>query len=352
MLVPNKEAGLFGTVLIASGSSQVVCSWIFSESIWLVFGLACVSFGIAIVALGFLRTNRKPSGIIILGLSYGFSGLLAIRGGVWLSAPLFLLAAMCFSLSWGLIKRKTWARPASLLTTALVLSASIITGTISTLFPAAEIFPLVPSTLVSIYLLWYLTRPHVTRFFDPEDSTEKRLHYTGEERNYRGLIAMTVCFLLLASFLAYSYSYPLSGLPVAAEVDARGIQGAGELGTPARGRELQFWASRGDLLNYSFRCTDAEPAHVWVTHDLNENKSVTIVEKIGLEGSWSTWAPQTSNYTMWIANQRPRQTIVLCEIWVTSFSLRRPIIQSLLLSLFGAAVSISLMLTPTKKPPT
>jgi hypothetical protein len=351
MFVLSKEETLFGAVLIASGSSQLVYSWIFSESSWLVFGLAFVSLGIAITILGFLWTNRNPAGITVLGLSFCLSGFLAIVAGVLLLAPLLASAAVSFALSWGLIRRKAWARPASLLTTALVLSASVVTGMISTRFPAADTFPFVPSTLVSIYLLWYLMRPHVIQLFDPENSVRRRLHRTGEEPNKRGPLAIATVFLLLTSFLVYSYSNPLSGMPVAAEVNIRGSLGAGELGTPASGRELQFWASRGDLLNCSFRCTDAEPVHVWLVRYTNENTSTTLLERISLEGSESALAPQTCNYAMWITTQRPGRADVLCEIWVTSFSLRRPIVQSLLLSLFGAAVSLSLVLKSTRKLP-
>ena len=326
-------------------------SWIFSESIWLVFGLACASLGIVITILGFLWTNRNPAGITVLGLSFCLLGSLAIVAGVLLLAPLLALAAVSFALSWGLIRRKTWARPASSMTAALVLSASVVTGMMSTRFPAAEIFPFVPSTLVSIYLLWYLMRPHVTQLFDPEDSVRRRLHYTGQEPDKRRPLAIAAVFLLLASFLVYSYSNPLSGMPVAVEVSIRGSLGAGELGTPASGRELQFWASRGDLLNCSFRCTDSEPVHIWLVRYTNENTSITLFERISLEDSESASAPQTCNYAMWITTQRPGRADVLCEIWVTSFSLRRPIVQSLLLSLFGAAVSISLVLTSTRKLP-
>ena len=344
---------MFGATLIASGSSQLVYSWIFSEPVWFVFGLICASLGIAITTLGFLWTNRNPSGITVLGLSLGLSGFLAILAGMLLFVPLLPLAAVCFALSWGLIRHKTWARWVSLLTAVLALSASIVIVLMSTRFPAAEVFPFVPSTLVSIYLLWYLMRPHVTQLFDPEDSARRQSRHarTREEPNRGGLAGIVLGFLLLASFLAYSYSNPLSGMPVAILVDIRGSLGAEELGTPACGHELQFWASRGDLLNCSFRSIDAEPVHVWLTCDTNENTSATIFERISLEGSESAWASQTGNYSMWVTTQHARagSTDILCVVWVTSFSLRRPIVQSLLLCLFGAAVSISL-LKPTRKP--
>ena len=352
MFVLSKEEALFGAVLIASGSSQLVYSWAFSESIWLVFGSACASLGIAITILGFLWTNRNPAGITVLGLSFSLLGFLAVFAGVLLFAPLLLLAALSFALSWGLIRRRTWARSAALLTIALTLSASVFTGMMSTLFPIAETFAFVPSTLASIYLLWYLMRPHVTQIFDPEDSVRRRLRRTDGEPNKRGLMPVALGFILLASFLFYSYSNPPSGMPISTIVNIRGSLGAGELGTPALGHELRFWASRGDLLNCSFQCTEAEPVHVWLILYANENANATIFERIGLDGSESVWVPRTGDYAMWITTQRPARADVLCEVWVTSFSLRRPIVQSLLLSLFGVAVTTFVMLTSTRRPPT
>ncbi len=348
MVALSKEAVLFGLVLIASGSSQLVYSWLFSESTWLVFGWACVILGITITILGSFWTNRNPMGIALLGLSFCLSGVLAILAGVLLYIPLALFAVVFFVLSWGLFRRKAWARTASLLTVALALTASVIIGMMGTLFPRAETFPFVPTTLVSIYLLWYLARSHVTQRFDSEDNAKRRLRHIEAEQNKGGLIAVALGFILLASFLFYSYSNPPSGMPISAIVNIRGSPGAGELGTAPFGQELRFWASRGDLLNCSFQCTGAEPVHVWLISYTNENANATIFEIMGLEDSEAVWAPQTCNYAMWVTTQRLAPADVLCEIWVISFSLQRPIVQSLLLSLFGLTAVTSMMQTSKK----
>jgi hypothetical protein len=258
-------------------------------------------------------------------------------------APLLFLAGVSFVLSWGLFRRKTWARSASLLATVIALSASIVAGLVNTLSPAAEIYPFLPSVIINVYVLWYLTRPHVTQMFDPAESI-RRWRPAEEEPNSRRTIAIATCFIMLASFLGYCYSNPPSSMPIASMVYIRGSHGASELGTPATGTKLSFWASRSDLLNCSFQCTGSELVHVWMTYDMKENTTATIFETTSLEGSGSAWAPQTGNYAMWITTQKPGQANVLCEILVTSFSLRRPTVQLLILSLFGAAVAISLTL--------
>jgi hypothetical protein len=344
MLVSSKEEMLFGAALIASGSGQLAYSCILSEYDWLTLGLACASLGVILTALGYRWTTLNPPGITVLGASWSFLGLLILVASVMSFTPLLFLAGVSFVLSWGLIRRKTWARSASLLATAVALSASIVTGIMSTLFPAAEIYPFLPSVVISVYVLWYLTRPHVAQMFDLEESTRRRLRHAEEVPNNRGTIAIATCFVLLTSFLAYSYSNPPSSMPIASIVYIRGSLGAGELGTSATGTKLLFWASRSDLLNCSFQCTSSESVHVWMTYNMNENTTATIFETISLEGSGSALAPQTGNYAMWITTQKPGQANVLCDIFVTSFSLRRPIVQSLILSLFGAAVAISLTL--------
>src|SRR4030042_2377996 len=172
----NKETVLCGATLIASGSSQLVYSWVFSESIWFAFGCVCLSLGAVVTMLGLLRIFRpseRPLGIAVLGLGYGAFGL-AILAGALLFTPLLLLSIVCLAVSYGLIKGKAQARQAALLPTVLGLLTSIVMGTINNSIPLVESFPLVPSVLGSVYLLWYLSRSHVTRFFGAEKATQNR----------------------------------------------------------------------------------------------------------------------------------------------------------------------------------
>ncbi len=255
----NRETVLCGATLIASGSSQLVYSWVFSESIWFAFGCVCLSLGAVVTMLGLLRIFRpseRPLGIAVLGLGYGAFGL-AILAGALLFTPLLLLSIVCLAVSYGLIKGKAQARQAALLTTVLGLLTSIVMGTINNSIPLVESFPLVPSVLGSVYLLWYLSRSHVTRFFGAEKATQNRVHYTEIERQPKGLMTVTVGLLLLAVFIAYCYFNPMNDYVVLQDVTNIAVQGAGELGNPARGSSIRFSASRGDLLNYSFRCMAA-----------------------------------------------------------------------------------------------
>jgi hypothetical protein len=348
----NRETVLCGATLIASGSSQQVYSWVFSESIWFAFGGVCLSLGVVVTLLSLLRifrSSERPLGITVLGLGYGAFGL-AILAGTLLFTPILLLTIVFLAVSYGLIKGKAQARQAALLTTVLGLSTSIVMGTLNTSIPLVDSFPLVPSVLGSVYLLWYLNRSHVARFFSAEKATQDRVRHTETEGHPKGPMALTVGLLLLAVFLAYCYFNPPNDYVILQDVINIDVQGAGELGNPARGSSIRFSASRGDFLNYSFRCMTAQPnasTHFWVTREVNETAQVTVLEEIGFEGSGSALIPQTGKYTMWIAVQRAGKVTVRCIMLITSLSLRRPFIQLLFLSLFGAAASIFLTLAPT-----
>jgi hypothetical protein len=299
--------------------------------------------------LGFLRDSapfKKPVGIKLLGLSYGFAGFLAILAGALQFTPLLVLAMVCFVVSWGLIKAKTWARLATLLITGLGLAISVVTSTMNVSIPIVETFPLVPFILVSAYSIWYLNRSHVTTLFEPEKAT-KTVHYTETEKDLRWLITLTIGFLLLASFLTYCYFNPMNDYPILQKVIGWGQQGSGELGSPPCGTSIPFSATQGDLLNYNFQCTEEAPAHTahfWLTREISETERETIVEKIGFEGSGSALVPQTGKCAMWIAALAPETKVtVQCAVLVTSYSLRKPIIQALFLSLFGLAATIFTM---------
>jgi hypothetical protein len=345
----NSERVLLGLTLIAAGFSQLAYSQIFSELIWLVFGSACASLGIAVTVLGFLRNSapfKKLLGIKLLGLSYGFAGFLVILAGALQFTPLLVLAMVCFVVSWGLIKAKTWARLAALLITVLGLPISVATSTMNVSIPIVESFPLVPFILISAYSIWYLNRSHVTEFFEPEKAT-KTVHYAETERHLRWLVTLTLGLILLASFLTYCYFNPMNDYPIIQKVIGWGQQGSGELGSPPCGTSIPFSATQGDLLNYNFQCTEEAPAHTahfWLTIEISETERETIVEKIGFEGSGSVWVPQTGECAMWIAGPAPQtKVIVQCDVLVMSYSLRKPIAQALFLNLFGLAATIFLM---------
>jgi len=354
----NREALLFSATLIASGLSQLTYSWVFSEPVWLAFGLVCVSLGIAVTALGLSQVFgpfERPLGITLLGVGYGAAGVIALFACALLFIPLLLLALVCFAISCGLIKGKARARRAALLISGLGFSASIVMSIIDTSLPLVGSVPLVPSVLGSVYLLWYLNRSHVTKFFDAGKATQNRFRYSARpnevEKHPRGLIALTAGFLILALFLTYCYFNPLNDHVIYQDVTDARVQGAGELGSPASGSSIRFSAGRGDLLNYTFRVSSyaSGPAHFWVAREVDETAQSTILEKIDFESSGSAYLPQTCKYALWVAVQNaPGQITARCDIFITSLSLRRPIMQSLLLSLFGAAASILLMLAPIK----
>ena len=311
--------------------------------------------GVVVTVLGFLsvfRRFKRPLGVTISALIFGFVGLLAILDGAWLSAPLFLLAISCPVFSWGLFKGKMWARRAVMLVTGLGLLTSIVVSTTGFSILILESFPLVPFVLGSVYLLWYLDRPHVTEFFGVEEATRKRMHHTEREKYPRALIAVIVGFLALALFLVFCYFNPLNDHAILQDVTNIG-EGAGGLGSSARGTRIEFSVTRDDLLNYTFKCIKAQPAslvHFWVTREINETGRVTIVEKIGLEGSGSTIVSQTGKYALWIAAQRSAQVTVECDIFIMSLSLRKPILQSLFLSVYAVAGGIFLILVPIEIP--
>lgn len=345
----NSERLLLGLTLVAAGFSQLAYSLIFSEPVWLVLGSACASLGIIVTVLGFLRDSapfKKPVGIKFMGLSYGLAGFLVILVGALQFTPLLVLAMVCFAVSWGLIKAKTWARLAVLLFTGLGLLLSVVMSTMNVSIPIVESFPLVPFILISVYSIWYLNRSDVTTFFEPEKAT-KTVHYTEPERYPRWLIALTIGFLLLASFLTYCYFNPMSDYPILQKVTGWGQQGSGELGSPPSGTIVPFSATRGDLLGYNFQCTEealGHAAHFWLTIEISETDRETVVERIGFEGSGSALVPQTGKCAMWIAALAPETKVVVqCYVLVTSYSLRKPITQALFLSLFGLAATIFLM---------
>jgi hypothetical protein len=239
-----------------------------------------------------------------------------------------------------------------MLVTGLGLPTSIVVSTTGVSIPILGSFPLVPFVLGSVYLLWYLNRPHVTEFFGAEEAMRKRMHYTEREKYPRALIALIVGFLALALFLVYCYFNPLNDHAILQDVTNIG-EGAGTLGSPARGTRIEFSVSRDDLLNYTFKCIKAQPAqpvHFWLTREVNETERVTIAEEIGLEGSDSTTVSQTGKYALWIAAQRPGQVTAQCDIFIMSFSLRKPILQSFFLSIYAVAGGIFLKLVPIEIP--
>jgi hypothetical protein len=79
---------------------------------------------------------------------------------------------------------------------------------------------------------------------------------------------------------------------------------------------------------------------------MDETEPVIIAEKIGLEGFGSPVVSQTGKYALWIAAQRPGQVTVQCDIFIMSFSLRKPILQSLFLSIYAVIEGIFLKLVP------
>lgn len=337
-LAVSKEVVYYGTTQLASGLSQLIYTWIFSESTWLIFGWVSIGFGLFIMILGLLWTWKpfeRPLGITLLGLGYGFVGSVALFAGGWLFSPLLLLAIICYAAAWGLFKGKSWAWIATLLMSGLGLLISLIIGAIGTSIPMVESYPLVPSVLSSAYLLWYLNRPHVANFFGESPI----ISGVEMQENIKALIAVVMLLLLLILPLSNFYINPPTTMVISETKNLWGDLG-GAAGT-------FFSANKDDLLNYHFLNTEGSEVRFWIATD--EIPEVTIAEETGVEGSGSVRVPLTTRYIMRVSNIVSDHISVECKIQATLFSMRRPIMQWLLLDLYTVSVVILLILTRLRK---
>lgn len=334
MFSVSREILLFGVTQAISGVCQLAYSWIFSESNLSISGWLSVCVGLIVAVLGLFWVVGpfiRPLGITFLGLSYGALGLFALLAGGWLYTPFFLLAIAFLVLSWGLLKGKHWAWWITLLLTAIGMLVAIFLGINPYMsIPIMGVYLFVPAIINGVYILWYLSGPNVTDFFETSDFA---IPFSEIRKHTWSFITVTIMFLLLALYLANVYFSPPTNEVFSTTMN---LWGTGNGGT---GRA--FEASRDDLLSYSYVNTLEAPVRLSLGG---------LVEQTSVAGSGSVEVPSTGQYWISFYTTMDGQSFsVQCNLNITLYSLRRPILQWLFLDITGAITFALLAFVPKKK---
>lgn len=322
ILRASREVVFYGLIHVASGFSTLVYGRMVSETLRLYSGLVSMALGLVIFAVSLLwrwGPWPRPLGITLLGISFSLAGLVTVILGGWLFTPLFALALVFFLVAWGLFSGKSWTRTV----------VYVIVG-ISLLMSLIGVVDLVPGVLGSMYLLWYLNRPHVAEYF------KGSFWRIDVQQHKKGLIFTTVVLLLLTLPLTYLYINPLSYTALSGTT-------SGSSSGPGAGGGSHFFARRGDLVTYSFQVVEnSPPIHFWI--EFSESPQVTIASTFGYEGSGTAEVPYTGDWIAWVESTGTYMSAQR-EVQVTLYSARVSIVQGFLLDFYIVAMLLWLTLT-------
>lgn len=332
----SEEAAVFGAFQIISGLFQLIYSSMFQEpalqaSAWLNIILGVIFM---IAGLFWKLSLERPLGITLLGISYGFCGLVSILAGGWLYSPLLILSMMFFAISWGVLTRRSWAWAALLLLAASGFLASLITGFMGDIsIPLVGTYQFFPLALSSAYFLWYLNRAHVAGYYD----TSPIISFSQIKKNSWALITAIIILVIAAAYLTSLYVSP-PNLSLSGKL-WYSRDWSGGSGSPI---SSVFSANRGDRLHYTFSNTQGSPVHF-------QSDSLPINDT-GVQGSGNVTVPVTGEYSVSVEVifWRPQSFNVQYDIQLTSYSQRRTVVQWLFLDAIGISVAASAILVCRK----
>lgn len=322
-LTVSREVVFFGLTLVGAGISQLFGSFMTYWPLSLVIayvGVGVVLTGLLITVLGLLwkwGPWKHPLGVSLLAVGYVLVGLFIMVLGGWIFTPLFLLGFVFFIIAWAILTPKKWGK-------FIVEILAIIGFALSFLGVGNDGVVNVSGVLGAFYMLWYVNRPHVARYFGVSEWN----------------ISLSRRDVLMISFFALILLLPITlfylAPPSRSTTDWMGGNGGGT-------SNANYVFHYGDIVIYSFHVDNGSAVEFSIQLD---SPRFTIVTAQGYSGSGEASVPYPGQYTVWV---EPLDTVstVHFEIAVKMLSVRAHLSQWALLDIY--AVSGLLLTTLQKK---
>lgn len=310
----DKQISVYGLVLVGSGISEILAEQLINAptSITLVqyVGAGIIVVGALIFLAGLVR-KQMPSvkllGITLLAISYAALGFLSILLGGYVFTPLFLLALLCFLLSYGLLATKSWALTGVQLLMVIGIFVSFFLIGMGYVSGVAGI-------LNASYMIWYTSREHVTEYFKKESVMPKL--------NRTVLVIVLVFSLLFFLPIGYLHYYP----PM-----SRASSNGG----------TDYTFTQGDVVNCTFQVPAGWPP-VTVTM-YNDVSGVGVASATGMSGSLVATVPSSGTYVFEGQSSWSYCTFDY-DVVVTEYSIRRFTLQFALLDSYLVIAVLSAIL--------
>lgn len=312
---------VYGLVQIGGGAGLVVQGLIFSDVFSSYAGWITAALGGLLVLGGAIwipRPSERPLGVTLLGASYAIAGLIILGLGGWFLTILFLPSLIFFALAWALLRGLAWGRVGAYLVAfvGILLSlAGVGNNGVTNL----------TGVLGGAYVFWYLNRSHVAEFFHgeslPSITTSKRF-----------LATLVMIGLALTPIFAYIYQNP----PTFRVISDR-LEGWSSSGGSESGSGVQFYASKGDAVDYSYQVIAAAPVRVYFELSDLSLRCPTPSSPVGGSYSGRIVLPCSGTWILWVVSNGTHMNTRV-EATRIMFSLRPSIVQWILLSVWTAGV--------------
>jgi hypothetical protein len=317
-LSTSKETLVLGLVLIGSGLSEVLPSLVSVSPVLQlgeIIGLALMSVGVAVFVFGQFwspKSGIRPFGVAFLSFDLALGGILTLVFAVILSADSFLfislliLSLAIFALAYLFLEGNVFGWIGIVLLTLIGVVGSIVG--IGNAYVVN-----VPGVLGSVFILWYVFRPHVSKYFRQEPL---RIDL---KRKY--VVLPLILVLVMLAVFSYSYADPPSRRLYSSMSESGGPWGG------ASSSDMMFGVN--DVVYFSFNVTSKWP----ITFTIGLNYGVApVVTAFGMNGTGAGIVPVRGQYEIFYAPIGIPEATLSVEITVKMYSLRPAFLQWILLS--------------------